>query len=67
MTEPHDLDPNGPDLTTKEVGARLRLDRRTVIRYASAGVFPGAYKTVGPWRIPQSGVIEFIQNGQIAT
>jgi len=60
MGEPHDLDPNGPDMTSEEVAARLRVHERTIRNYCAAGAFPGAFRLQKAWRIPQESLIQYI-------
>lgn len=54
-----DLDPY---LTPGETARRIGVSRRTVINWAAAGRFPGAWRTpgsdkrAGNWRLPESSV-----------
>jgi excisionase family DNA binding protein len=64
MPHHHDLDADGEDLTTGEVAKRLRLTPRTISRYLASNEFPGAWQTRGSWRIPQSGVIAYIERSR---
>jgi excisionase family DNA binding protein len=46
-------------LTTGEVARGLQVSRKTVTRWCTAGLVPGAWKTPGPrgsWRVPESAV-----------
>lgn len=61
MRLPHDLDPDGPDMTVSQLAECLELSERTVYRYLDAGHFIGAY-LLGSWHIPQSTVIAYIQS-----
>lgn len=64
MTYP--LDPAGPDLTTSEAMEHLRFrSERTVQRYCKRGLFPGAYRTEGQWRIPQSALIQYRERASV--
>lgn len=56
MTQPANMDRQGPWLTTAQVAKQLQFSIRTVIRYCAKNRFPGAKKTEKQWRIPQSGI-----------
>jgi len=60
MRFPNDLDPDGPDLTVKELAARLEVSERTVYRWRDEGKFP-SYQ-VGKLRISQADVINWINS-----
>jgi hypothetical protein len=65
---PHDLDPEGPDLTTAEVAKRLRIrSPRSVHAYIRKQRFPNAYRTEGQWRIPQADLINYITQRSTST
>lgn len=61
MRLPHDLDPQGPDMTVSQLAECLGLSERTIYRYLDSGYFPGAY-LLGSWHIPQEVVIIYIQS-----
>jgi excisionase family DNA binding protein len=60
MRFPNDLDPEGPDLTVKELSERLEVSERTVYRWRDEGKFP-SYQ-VGKLRISQADVINWINS-----
>ena len=60
MRFPNDLDPDGPDLTIKELAMLLEVSERTVYRWRDEGKFP-TYQ-VGKLRIRQADVIEYIES-----
>ena len=50
-------------LTCREVGTLMRVDPKTVSRWALAGRLRGAYRTPGrkrrgPWRIPETALTD---------
>lgn len=61
--------PPKPDpalLTPDEVAPRLRVDRRTVVRWCAAQLLPGAKKIGGVWRIPAVTVDAYEKNEPVA-
>lgn len=58
MRFPNDLDPEGPDLTVKELAQKLEVAERTIYRWRDEGKFP-SYQ-VGKLRISQADVIKYI-------
>jgi excisionase family DNA binding protein len=63
MRLPHDLNPEGPDLTVERLAKCLDVSERTVYRWLSRGDFPHKWRTgdKGPWHIPQADVLSFIR------
>jgi excisionase family DNA binding protein len=50
-------------LTTGQVARGLQVSRKTVTRWCTAGLVPGAWKTPGPrgsWRVPESVVKDIL-------
>lgn len=60
MRFPNDLDPDGPDLTIRELAQCLEVSERTIYRWRDEGKFK-SYQ-VGKLRIRQSDVIEYIES-----
>lgn len=60
MRFPNDLDPEGPDLTIKELAQKLEVSERTVYRWRDEGRFH-SYQA-GKLRIAQADVIHWIQS-----
>lgn len=58
MRFPNDLDPEGPDLTIKELAERLEVSERTIYRWRDEGKFQ-SYRA-GKLRIAQQDVIEYL-------
>lgn len=54
-----------PDLTVKEVAARLRISRFTVYRMLRAGDFRGAYRLRGAYRIPEAVLTAWIAENEV--
>lgn len=54
------------DLTTTEVAAELRVCESSVLRWAKAGRFPGAYNLKGSagWRFPHDSLNRFRNGGR---
>ncbi len=55
-----------PDLTVGDVGQRMRVHPRTVVRWLDGGEFPDAYRLPGgAYRIPAHDVEAFIERRRI--
>lgn len=61
MRLPDDFEPEGPDLTVRELAALSRVDERTIRRRLGSGLYPGAYResTKGRIYIPRSAALVF--------
>ena len=55
----------GADMTVREVAKRLRISRWTVYRLLRDDQFPTAYRLAGSYRIPQSGVQDFVARKRV--
>ena len=64
MRLPDDLDPNGPDLTVRQLADKLEKSERTVYRWLQEKKFQGAYN-IGTWCIPQQSVIAYLNRVSI--
>jgi excisionase family DNA binding protein len=62
MTGPG-LDPDGPPLTAPEVAVLFRVDPKTVVRWANAGVLP-SFRTPGRHRrFYRADIIPLLKTG----
>lgn len=64
LNNPTGLEPEGRDLTTREVARLLGVDRRTVVNYCREGVLT-AWRirgNRGPWRIPEAALRALIES-----
>ncbi len=55
------FDPQGPDLSVRELAQRLECSKRTIYRWIEDGDLAGMYRTRGRIKIPQEAVLAAIR------